>query len=189
MQVTETLSEGLKRAYTVVVPAADLESKRAARLANLTKTLTLPGFRPGKIPPNIVKQRYGTAVGAEVLEESVNEATQQVLSERGLRPAQQPKVDVVSLDHRQIGLQFRFNDDAVVTQFVREHAEHLGDNLVHIQESFDRHGLLEEGTNSPHDFGRRMPVPDDPVERRLSPLEIRRIVPQPRLTGVRIGHH
>lgn len=98
MQVTETLSEGLKRAYTVVVPAADLETKRAARLANLSKTLTLPGFRPGKIPPNIVKQRFGTAVGAEVLEESVNEATQQVLSERGLRPAQQPKVDVVSLD-------------------------------------------------------------------------------------------
>ena len=98
MQVTETLSEGLKRAYTVVVPAADLESKRAARLANLSKTLTLPGFRPGKIPSTIVKQRYGTAVSAEVLEESVNEATQQVLSERGLRPAQQPKVDVVSLD-------------------------------------------------------------------------------------------
>jgi trigger factor len=98
MQVTETLSEGLKRAYTVVVPAADLESKRAARLANLSKTLNLPGFRPGKIPPTIVKQRYGTAVTAEVLEESVNEATQQVLSERGLRPAQQPKVDVVSLD-------------------------------------------------------------------------------------------
>lgn len=98
MQVTETLSEGLKRAYTVVVPAADLETKRAARLANLSKTLTLPGFRPGKIPPNIVKQRFGTAVGAEVLEESVSEATQQVLSERGLRPAQQPKVDVVSLD-------------------------------------------------------------------------------------------
>ncbi len=98
MQVTETLSEGLKRAYTVVVPAADLETKRAARLANLSKTLTLPGFRPGKIPPTIVKRRYGTAVSAEVLEESVNEATQQVLSERGLRPAQQPKVDVVSLD-------------------------------------------------------------------------------------------
>jgi trigger factor len=98
MQVTETLSEGLKRAFTVVVSAADLDSKRAARLANLSKTLTLPGFRPGKIPPSIVKQRYGTAVSAEVLEESVNEATQQVLSERGLRPAQQPKVDVVSID-------------------------------------------------------------------------------------------
>jgi trigger factor len=98
MQVTETLSEGLKRAYTVVVPAADIESKRAARLANLAKTLTLPGFRPGKIPPVVVRQRYGTAVNAEVLEESLSEATQQVLTERGLRPALQPKIDVLSSD-------------------------------------------------------------------------------------------
>jgi trigger factor len=98
MQVTETLSEGLKRAYTVVVPAADIETKRAARLANLGKTLNLPGFRPGKIPPTVVRQRFGTAVNAEVLEESVTQATQQVLTERGLRPALQPKIDVVSLD-------------------------------------------------------------------------------------------
>jgi trigger factor len=98
MQVTETLSEGLKRAYTVVVPAADIETKRAARLASLAKTLTLPGFRPGKIPPTVVRQRFGTAVTAEVLEESVSEATQQVLTDRGLRPALQPKIDVVSLD-------------------------------------------------------------------------------------------
>ncbi len=99
MQVTETLSEGLKRAYTVVVPAADIETKRAARLASLGKTLRLPGFRPGKVPPTVVKQRYGTAVNAEVLEQSVSEATQQVLTDRGLRPALQPKVDVVNLDH------------------------------------------------------------------------------------------
>ena len=98
MQVTETLSEGLKRAFTVVVPAADLESRRVARLASLGKTLRLPGFRPGKVPPTVVKQRYGTAVNAEVLEQSVSEATQQVLSDRGLRPALQPKVDVVNLD-------------------------------------------------------------------------------------------
>ncbi len=98
MQVTETLSDGLKRGYTVVVPAADIESKRAARLADLGKTLNLPGFRPGKVPLPVVRQRYGTAVTAEVLEESVSEATQQVLTDRGLRPALQPKVDVVSLD-------------------------------------------------------------------------------------------
>src|SRR4051795_8733146 len=98
MQVTETLSEGLKRAYTVVVPAADIETKRAARLASLGKTLRLPGFRPGKVPPTVVKQRYGTAVTAEVLEQSVSEATQQVLTDRGLRPALQPKIDVLSLD-------------------------------------------------------------------------------------------
>jgi trigger factor len=96
MQVTETLSDGLKRNYTVVLPIADLESRQVARLTTLGKTLRLPGFRPGKVPMPIVKQRYGTAVSAEVLEESVSEATQKVLSERGLRPAQQPKVDLVT---------------------------------------------------------------------------------------------
>jgi trigger factor len=96
MQVTETLSDGLKRNYTVVLPVADLESRRLERLTTLGKTLRLPGFRPGKVPMPIVKQRYGTAVSAEVLEESVSEATRKVLSERGLRPAQQPKVDMVT---------------------------------------------------------------------------------------------
>jgi len=96
MQVTETLSDGLKRNYTVVLPVADLESRRTERLATLGKTLKLPGFRPGKVPLPIVKQRFGNAVSAEILEESVNEATQKVLSERGLRPAQQPKVDLVT---------------------------------------------------------------------------------------------
>ena len=98
MQVTETLSDGLKRGYTVVVPAADLEGKRTAKLTELGKTLRLPGFRPGKVPMPVVRQRYGSAVMAEVLEESVNSATRQMLSDRGLRPANQPKVDVVSDD-------------------------------------------------------------------------------------------
>ncbi|MBV9654608.1 MAG: trigger factor [Acetobacteraceae bacterium] len=96
MQVTETLTEGLKRGFTVVVPAADIESRRAARFADLGKQLRLPGFRPGKVPLPLVRRRYGTAVNAEVLEESVNEATQQVLSDRGLRPAMQPKVDLLT---------------------------------------------------------------------------------------------
>ena len=98
MQVTETLSEGLRRAFSIVVPAADIEQRRTARLTDLGRTLRLPGFRPGKVPLPVVRQRYGTAVTAEVLEESVSQATQQVLSERGLRPAMQPKVDLVSKD-------------------------------------------------------------------------------------------
>ena len=75
MQVTETLSDGLKRGYTVVVPAADIESKRAKRIAELSRDLRLPGFRPGKVPANLVRKRYGGAVTAEVLEASVNDAT------------------------------------------------------------------------------------------------------------------
>lgn len=97
MQVTETLSDGLKRAFTVVVPAADFEGRRTSRLAELGRTLRLPGFRPGKVPMSVVKQRYGQAVNAEVLEASVNEATQQVLSERNLRSAGQPRVEVLAL--------------------------------------------------------------------------------------------
>jgi len=96
MQVTETLSDGLKRGYTVVLPHADLDARRTERLTTLGKTLRLPGFRPGKVPLPIVKQRFGSAVAAEILEESLSEATQKVLSDRGLRPAMQPKIDVVS---------------------------------------------------------------------------------------------
>jgi trigger factor len=98
MQVTETLADGLKRGYTVVVPAADIQTRQTARLTELGKTLRLPGFRPGKVPLPVVRLRYGSAVTAEVMEQSVNEATKQVLSERGLRPAMQPRIDVVSPD-------------------------------------------------------------------------------------------
>ncbi|WP_323990856.1 trigger factor [Nguyenibacter sp. L1] len=96
MQVTETLSEGLKRGFTVTVPAGELESKRAARLKELGQSMNLPGFRPGKVPLSIVKQRYGTAVQGEVLEQAVGDATRALLEERGLRPAMQPRVDLVS---------------------------------------------------------------------------------------------
>jgi trigger factor len=96
MQVTETLSDGLKRAFTVVVPAADIEQKRRAKLTELGKTVRLPGFRPGKIPPMVLRQRFGSSVSQEVLEQSVNEATSRMLADRGLRPAIQPKVALIS---------------------------------------------------------------------------------------------
>ncbi|NVN13846.1 trigger factor family protein, partial [Nguyenibacter vanlangensis] len=79
MQVTETLSEGLKRGFTVTVPAGELESKRAARLKELGQSMNLPGFRPGRVPLSIVKQRYGTAVQGEVLEQAVGDATRALL--------------------------------------------------------------------------------------------------------------
>jgi trigger factor len=96
MQVTEVANEGLKRAFSVVVPATDITAEREKRLAKLGKELRLPGFRPGKVPPRVVQQRYGQAVMGEVLESSVNDATQRVVSDRGLRPAQQPKIELVN---------------------------------------------------------------------------------------------
>jgi trigger factor len=98
MQVTETLSAGLKREYAIVVPAADIESRRMARLTNLGKTLKLPGFRPGKIPLPVIRQRYGVAVAAEIADESVNEATRKVVEDNGLRPAMNPKVGGVDVE-------------------------------------------------------------------------------------------
>ncbi len=96
MQVTEVANEGLKRAYSVVVPAGDIAAEREKRLAQLSKELKIPGFRPGKVPASVVKARYGQAVMGEVLEGKVNEATQSVVADRGLRPAVQPKIDIVN---------------------------------------------------------------------------------------------
>jgi trigger factor len=96
MQVTETLTDGLKRGFTVVIPGTDLSDKRDKRLVELSKTMQMPGFRPGKVPLSMVRKRFGEAVAAEVLEASVNEATDKMMAERSLRPAVSPKIDVVN---------------------------------------------------------------------------------------------
>jgi trigger factor len=94
MLVTETLSEGLKRGFTVTVPEPELAQKREKRLAELGRTMQLPGFRPGKVPLSMVKKRFGAAVAAEIAEGAVNDAADQLMAERGLRPAMQPKLEV-----------------------------------------------------------------------------------------------
>ena len=96
MQVTETLSDGLKRAYSVTVPAAEIESKWGAKLAEIGRTIRLPGFRPGKVPVNLVRQRYGASVMAEIMQDALNTAADQLVEERGLRPAGQPKIALAS---------------------------------------------------------------------------------------------
>jgi len=98
MQVTETLTEGLKREFQVVIPAADIDGKVTGRLNELAPTIRLPGFRPGKVPPKLLKQRYGQAVLGEVLEAAVNESSQATLEERGLRPAMQPRIEITEFD-------------------------------------------------------------------------------------------
>jgi trigger factor len=94
MQVTETLNTGLKRGFTVVVPEPELAQKREKRLAELGRTMQMPGFRPGKVPMSMVRKRYGSAVAAEIAETAINESSDALISERGLRPAMQPKLEV-----------------------------------------------------------------------------------------------
>ena len=96
MQVTEVANEGLKRAFSVTVPAGTVAAGRDKRLADMAKDLRLPGFRPGKVPMAVVKARYGQAVMGEVLEEQVNSATRKVVEDRGLKPALQPKIELVA---------------------------------------------------------------------------------------------
>ena len=96
MQVTELANDGLKRAYSVTVTAAAIAASRDKRLAEIAKTVTMPGFRPGKVPMSVVKQRYGSAVLGEVLEQSVSDSSRQVISDRGLKPAMQPKVELTN---------------------------------------------------------------------------------------------
>ena len=98
MQVTETQAEGLKRAYTVVVTASELDDKIVGRLEELSGKVNIPGFRPGKAPMKILRQRFGPAVRGEVLERAVNDSSSQALDERNLRPAGQPKIEIVSAD-------------------------------------------------------------------------------------------
>lgn len=95
MQVAEKKVEGLKREYTVTVPANDIAKQVADRLAEVGQTIRLPGFRPGKAPVELIKQRYGQSVEGEVLEKAIGDTSRNLMTERGLRPAMQPKVEIV----------------------------------------------------------------------------------------------
>ncbi len=92
MQVTETLSEGLKREFRVVVPAAELDAKVNERLDELKGRVRIDGFRPGKVPVSHLKRVYGRAAMAEVIESTVRDANSQIVGERGLKLAAEPKV-------------------------------------------------------------------------------------------------
>ena len=92
MQVTETLSEGLKREYQVVVPASELDAKVNARLDELKDRVRINGFRPGKVPVTHLKRMYGRSAMAEVIEATVRDANNQIVTERGYKLAADPKV-------------------------------------------------------------------------------------------------
>jgi trigger factor len=96
MQVTETNVDGLKREFRIVVPAGELEDKVVTRLDELGRTIRLAGFRPGKVPMQILRRRYGSSVLGEVLESTVQGSSAETIREHNLRPALPPKVDIVS---------------------------------------------------------------------------------------------
>lgn len=98
MQVTETVSEGLKREFKIVVPADEIQAQVTSKLQELGQQVRLPGFRPGKAPMSILKQRFGRSVMGEVLDGAVNTSAQKAIEDRGLRPAMTPQVTGMSFD-------------------------------------------------------------------------------------------
>ena len=98
MQVTETLAEGLRRELKVTVPAADLEADIEGRLDELRKTVTMKGFRRGKVPLSIVRRQYQPRVLGEVLQQTIETSWREAVEERELRPAMQPEIEITSYD-------------------------------------------------------------------------------------------
>ena len=90
MQIVEKSGEGLSRVYGVTVPMADMASRLDARIAEITPTLNIKGFRPGKVPQAHVRRLYGKSLMGEVVQQTLSETTQKVLTDNNLRPAGEP---------------------------------------------------------------------------------------------------
>jgi trigger factor len=92
MQVQETLSEGLKREFRVVVPVTEIDAKVDARLSELKDKVQIRGFRPGKVPLSHLKRVYGRSVRAETIDAAVQEANAKIVSDNEFRVAMEPKI-------------------------------------------------------------------------------------------------
>jgi len=96
MQLTERQSEGLLRVYDVTVPAAELQQKLNAKIAEVQPRVRINGFRPGKVPASHIRKLYGPSMMQDIINEAVQSSTQQSLEKANARPASEPKLDVKS---------------------------------------------------------------------------------------------
>jgi trigger factor len=95
MQIVETLNEGLKRAYTVTIKAKDIEARVEGEIKKVAPQVRMPGFRPGKVPSNLVRKMHGEAIQADALNTSIQEGIQSLMAKEKLRPAMSPAVELV----------------------------------------------------------------------------------------------
>ena len=96
MKATELKSEGLKKEFKIVIPAKDFEQKVDDKLNEVSKNVKLPGFRPGKAPKAMLKQKYKASVMGEVVDEAVRSATEELIKDKKLRPAMMPDVKITA---------------------------------------------------------------------------------------------
>jgi trigger factor len=95
MQITETVNQELRREYKVVIPANDLEKRLTGKITEMQPRMNLKGFRPGKVPASHVKKTFGKQMMSEIVEQAVNESSQQAVKDNNLKPAFPPRIEPV----------------------------------------------------------------------------------------------
>ena len=93
MKVTELKSEGLSKSYKIIIPSNTINEAIKARLTEVAATAKIDGFRPGKIPMSIVKNRFGSQVSGEIVEKQVSDSMRKLFTDKKIKPAMQPKVN------------------------------------------------------------------------------------------------
>ncbi|WP_341633318.1 trigger factor [Sphingomonas agri] len=94
MKTVETQNEGLKRAFMLTIPAEDIEARVEQEVKRIAPQIRMPGFRPGKVPPNLIRKMHGESLRGDALQGAVQEGVQQLLTEQKIRPALQPQVEL-----------------------------------------------------------------------------------------------
>jgi trigger factor len=96
MQITETVSDGLRREYKIVIGATDLDQKLTGRIEEMKPDVQLKGFRKGKAPVSYLKKTFGKSMMGEIVEAAVNESSQKAVTDNSLKPAFPPQIDLIS---------------------------------------------------------------------------------------------
>ena len=94
IKTVETENQGLKRAFMLTIPAKDIEARVDKEVKRLAPQVRMPGFRPGKVPANLIRKMHGDALQRDALTGAVQDGVQQLLEQQKLRPAMQPQVEL-----------------------------------------------------------------------------------------------
>ena len=94
IKTVETENEGLKRAFMLTIPAEDIEARVDKEVKRIAPQIRMPGFRPGKVPPNLIRKMHGESLRGDALQGAVQDGVQQLLAEQKIRPALQPQVEL-----------------------------------------------------------------------------------------------
>jgi trigger factor len=93
-KTVETENEGLKHAFMLTIPAEEIDARVEQEVKRIAPQVRMPGFRPGKVPPNLIRKMHGEALQQDALNSAVQHSVQMLLADKNLRPAMQPQVEL-----------------------------------------------------------------------------------------------